>query len=94
MQTSEDGHPARDVKRGDHVEYRDVNDKWHRGVAASAIEGTHENGRKIHDFPVVWVVGTALRRMPWPAEDVRPAPPGVPDDFTAITEMMEALRDR
>lgn len=43
----------------------------HVAVARSDIEGTHRDGHKIHDFPIVWIDLAGL--VPWPAEFVRPA---------------------
>lgn len=82
------------IKKNDHVEFRDAFDVWHRGVAASGVEPTHMDGKKVHDFPVVWVVKFGKRglvRVPWPAEDVRHAPPGVPDDFEEIERLRKEL---
>lgn len=85
-----------DVRKGEPVEVRDAWGEWHRAVTVSDVEGTHIGGRKVHDFPVVWVVmlnkrtAEALyrrespRRIPWPVDAVRAAPPGVPDDFTKL----------
>lgn len=63
-----------DIKNGDPVEYRDAFDVWHRGTAVSDVEPTHRDGRKVHDFPVIWVTGDGnFDPMPWPVEDVRHA---------------------
>lgn len=59
---------------GDAVEFRDAFDVWHRGVAVSDAEPTHRDGRKIHDFVVIWVTKDGkFDPMPWPVEDVRHA---------------------
>ena len=63
-----------DVKAGSAVLVRTAGDEWLPAVAMSAVEGTHRNGRKIHDFPVVWVTTDPSDvAVPWPVEDVRPA---------------------
>jgi hypothetical protein len=61
------------IEYGDPVEVRDAHGAWLPGVARSGVEPTHRNGRKIHDFPVIWVAlpGHA-EPMPWPWVDVRP----------------------
>lgn len=81
------------IVRGSLVEARTAYDGWRRAIAVSDVEGTHRHGRKIHDFPVIWLVvltdanlralyaGRAPTRVPWPAEDVRMAPPGVLEDL-------------
>lgn len=43
----------------------------HAAIALSGVEGTHRDGRKIHDFPIVWVRTVRGSRIPWPREDVR-----------------------
>lgn len=83
--------PDEPIKKNDHVEFRDAYDKWHRGVALTGIEPTHIDGRKVHDFPVIWVMKADLKRMPWPADDVRHAPPGVPDDWSKLDEVRQGL---
>jgi hypothetical protein len=44
------------LKPGDELRVRDALDTWIPAlVAERGVEGTHRDGRKIHDFPVVWV---------------------------------------
>lgn len=64
-------------QRGDLIEVRDAHDNWLPAAATSGVEGTHRDGRKVHDFPVVWVrvFGTDTP-IPWPAEDVRASKEG------------------
>lgn len=69
------------MTKGDHIEYRDAFDRWHGGIALSGIEPTHIDGQKVHDFPVIWVTGDGVDRMPWPATDVRLAPPSARHDI-------------
>jgi hypothetical protein len=60
------------IRPGIAVEVRDVHDRWLSAVAASNVEGTHRNGKKIHDFPVVWVdIAGVGDPVPWPADAVR-----------------------
>lgn len=61
------------IEYGDPVEVRDANGNWFPAVARSEVQGTHQDGQRVHDFPVVWVAlpGTA-GQVPWPATDVRP----------------------
>lgn len=56
---------------GQLVEILDAFGKMWPAIADSNIEGTNDpkTGRKVHDFPVVWVKRDG-RRIPWPAEDV------------------------
>lgn len=62
------------IKRGDSVEFRDAFGVWHRGVATSDIEPTHIDGRRVHDFPVIFVSEEGSdASVPWPVEDVRNA---------------------
>jgi hypothetical protein len=62
------------IKPGDPLLARNAFDEWVEAVATSAPEGTHRDGKKIHDFPVVWVRFTAKGgSLPWPVEDVKPA---------------------
>lgn len=64
------------VRPGDVLLVRDVHGGWLPAISASDVEGTHRDGRKIHDFPVVWVdVTGADGPMPWPLEDVRAPQP-------------------
>lgn len=51
---------------------RTASNEWIPARATSSVEGPYRNGRKIHDFPVVWVdVAGADAPLPWPLEDVR-----------------------
>ena len=46
--------------------------EWRDAVAVTEIEPTHMGGKKVHNFPVIWVEFPDLMgRTPWPAEDVR-----------------------
>lgn len=40
-------------KPGDPVRIQDARGDWYDAIADSSVEGTHRDGRKIHDFPVV-----------------------------------------
>lgn len=67
-----------DVKAGDRVRIQDAEGTWRDAVADSGIEGTHHGGgRKVHDFPVIWVVSIGrdghAHRMPWPVDFVKHA---------------------
>jgi hypothetical protein len=68
------------IRPGDPVWVRAVGGDEHRAVACSAIEQTHTVcGRKIHDFPVVWVRvarddGGWSEPIPWPAGYVQQTP--------------------
>jgi hypothetical protein len=46
---------------------------WLPATTASAVEGTHDKyGKRIHDFPVVWVLtGDDGESVPWPVEAVK-----------------------
>ncbi len=57
------------VKQGDQVTVRDAAGELHRAVADSEIEPRVMDGRKVHDFPVVWVMLNEAR-IPWPLEAV------------------------
>ncbi|MDV7193307.1 hypothetical protein [Mycolicibacterium fortuitum] len=58
------------VQAGTAVEVRTATGEWIEAVADSAIEGTHDGRRRIHDFPVIWIrINDA--RLPWPVPDVR-----------------------
>lgn len=60
------------IECGDPIEVRDAHGAWNPAVARSTVEPTHRDGRKIHDFPVVWVALPGVAEpMPWPAEAVR-----------------------
>jgi hypothetical protein len=48
-------------------------------MAISEVEPTHIDGRKIHDFPVIWVrLAVGGQRLPWPVESVREPDRDVP----------------
>jgi hypothetical protein len=60
---------------GTPVLIRTAFDEWRYAVAVSGIEPTHRDGRKIHNFPVIWVQMPHLADpLPWPAGDVREQP--------------------
>jgi hypothetical protein len=61
------------IAAGSAIEVRTVGDEWLPAIAMSGVEGTYRDGRKIHDFPVIWVTTDPSDvAVPWPAEDVRP----------------------
>jgi len=61
------------IDAGDRVRVIDAFGKWHRAIAQSGVEGTKHGGRKVHDFPVIWVeLDGYPGRMPWPRESVQP----------------------
>lgn len=64
------------IKPGDRLIVTVYGGEERPATAASYPEGTHdEHGRKIHDFPVVYVVLDGhTERDPWPLESVRPMP--------------------
>lgn len=63
------------IQSGDPIEVRDAHGAWLPAVARSDIEPTYVNGRKLHDFPVIWVAAPGVKKpMPWPADDVRHYP--------------------
>lgn len=67
-----------DIKTGDRVRIQDADGNWRDAVADSGIEGTHHGGgRKVHDFPIIWVVAIGrdghAHRMPWPVDFIKPA---------------------
>lgn len=59
------------VSEGDSIVITDAFGVEHAAIALSGVEGTHRDGRKIHDFPIVWVRTVRGSRIPWPREDVR-----------------------
>lgn len=66
------------IKAGDRIEARAADGQWYAGVACSDVEPERmmRGGRyrKVHDFPVIWVVLDGGKRddfMPWPADSVR-----------------------
>lgn len=63
---------TRMIKAGDRVRVLDAHGHWHAATADSSVEGTRDGtGRKIHDFPVIWVIVDGHPdRMPWPQEAV------------------------
>jgi hypothetical protein len=61
-----------DIRPGTPVSVRCADGQWLDAVATSVREPTHRDGRKAHDFPVVWVrFDPATEPVPWPAADVR-----------------------
>ncbi len=59
------------IKPGDALMVRDATDEWRAATATSGVEGTHRDGRKVHDFPVVWVsLAGYSGPVPWPVEAV------------------------
>lgn len=63
------------IQPGDPVEALNSQGQWLPAVARSAVEGFWKDGKKIHDFPVIWVALPGVADpMPWPAKDVRPYP--------------------
>lgn len=55
----------------DAVQVQDAGGEWLPAEAISEVEPTHIDGRKVHDFPVVWVRFENGGPIPWPAESVR-----------------------
>lgn len=61
-----------DIRPGNRVEVLTALGDWKPATALSRIEGTHDysksrGGRKIHDFPVVWIgFDGNPRPTPWP----------------------------
>ena len=55
---------------------------WRDAIATSALEPTHMGGKKVHNFPVIWIrLATQTNEegpIPWPAESVRLARGGEP----------------
>lgn len=62
---------AYSFRPGQEVRVKDAYGEWLYATALTDVEATHSDGRKIHDFPVVWVEVHG-KRIPWPWEDVRP----------------------
>lgn len=62
--------PTTTIEAGAEVRVRDASGNWHAAVATSGVEPTWRNGRKLHDFPVVWVRIGDGEPVPWPVEDV------------------------
>lgn len=68
------------IRPGDRVWVLSATGVEHRAVASSAVETTHTVlGKKIHDFPVVWVRveredGGWSSPIPWPAAYVKQTP--------------------
>jgi len=55
---------------GESVRVRTASGEWLDAVTTSRPEGAHVGGRKVHDFPVVWVrVMGVDQPMPWPLAD-------------------------
>jgi hypothetical protein len=59
------------ITAGDAVRIQDADGEWWLATADSPIEPPHRDGRKIHDFPVIWVRHNGGRRLPWPATHVQ-----------------------
>jgi hypothetical protein len=80
------------IKPGDWLLVRNVFDRWEPAtVVAPGVEGIWKNGRKIHDFPVVWVdIAGADGPMPWPLDEVRR--PRVSDPISIWDEAAEINR--
>lgn len=59
---------GRMISAGDRVRAVDAFGHWHPGIAETGVEGTHRGGgRKVHDFPVIWVVLDGYPgQVPWP----------------------------
>lgn len=56
---------------GSALRVRDASGDWLDAVAVSVPEGEYVDGRKVHDFPVVWVrVMGVDQTIPWPLTDV------------------------
>lgn len=68
------------IRPGDLVWGRGTTGIEHRAVACSPVEDSHTVcGRKVSDFPVVWVRveredGTSSEPIPWPAAYVHQTP--------------------
>ena len=59
------------VDIGESVRVRTAEDEWLDAVTTTTPEGTHIDGRKVHDFPVVWVRLMGVdQQIPWPLTDV------------------------
>ena len=75
------------IRAGAHVECRTINGEWVRGVAASEarydIDHAIDKRRGTFLSVAVWVP-PYKHPINWPAEDVRHAGPGVPDDFADL----------
>jgi len=68
---------ARKVAVGDLLLVRNAFGEDIRVRAVSCLEPTHSNGKKIHDFPVVWICRESAwpnppedTTVPWPADEV------------------------
>jgi len=57
------------------VEVQTADGGWIAAEAVSEVEPTHVDGRKVHDFPVIWVRFEGGGWMPWPVESVREVKP-------------------
>lgn len=53
------------------VEVQTADGEWIVAEAVSEVEPMYVDGRKVHDFPVIWVRFAGGGRMPWPVESVR-----------------------
>lgn len=60
------------ASKGARVTVVDASGRRHPATTTSGIEGTHHGGgRKVHDFPVIWVLIDGYSgAMPWPVESV------------------------
>lgn len=68
------------IKRDQAVTIVDAFGQEREARTLTGIEGVWEDGRKVHDFPVVWVTTDGENRLPWPLESVRPRPGGLTDE--------------
>ena len=60
---------------GEAVRVRTASGEWLDAVTGSLPEGQYMDGRKVHDFPVVWVrIMGVDQPMPWPLTDVQAQP--------------------
>jgi hypothetical protein len=66
------------IKAGEQIRIQDANGDWFEATAVTGIEGTHRDGCKIHDFPVIWIEAIGNNgqpfRAPWPREYVQRRP--------------------
>lgn len=63
--------PPAVIRSGDALLVKDAAGNWRPATAASGVEGVWKDGRKVHDFPVVYVLLAAIEEsVPWPAEFV------------------------
>lgn len=63
---------AETIQPGSSLLVHNAMGEWLEAIAVTAPEGTHSHGKRIHDFPIVWVKFTTRGpAFPWPLEDVR-----------------------